>query len=65
MTLRKIIEIGLVEDDTKIYIRGYGDIPALLTCGNWFQDNVLDYMDREVASFTWQDDKKIYIVMKL
>lgn len=64
MTLSKIIEMGLVKDDTKIYVRGYGDVPVLLTCGNWFQDNVLDYMDKEIESFTWQDDNKIYIDIK-
>lgn len=65
MTLSKIIEMGLVKDSTTIYIRGYGAFGmVVLACGNWFQDNVLDYLDKEIGEFTWQDDNQFYIDIK-
>lgn len=62
MTLNKIIEMNLVKDETMVVIRN--NELQLLTCGNWFQDNVLNYLDREIKSFTWQDDRRIYIDIK-
>lgn len=32
--------------------------------GNWYQDDVLDYMDHEVEIFTWQDDNELYVDVK-
>lgn len=62
MTLEKIYDMGLVEDDTEIVIRD-SDF-GLITRGNWYQDNVLDHMKDELESFTWQDDNKLYIDVK-
>lgn len=65
MTLSKIMDLGLVKDDTKIWVRGYGSFGMVIrACGNWYQDNVLDYMESELESFTWQDDSKVYIDIK-
>lgn len=61
MTVSKIIESDFVKDDTEIFIRRDFDIRAH---GNWYQDNVLNYHEHEVESFTWQDDKKVYIDVK-
>ena len=63
MTLEKIHEMGLIKDDTEIFVR-QGEGFKVLAHGNWYQDNVLEHMNREVESFTWQDDNKIYIDVK-
>ena len=60
MTLEKIYEMGLIEDYTEIFVR-HSEGFKVLAHGNWYQDNVLEYTHREVESFTWQDDDKIYI----
>lgn len=63
MTIKQILEMGLIKDDTEVWIR-QGDGFHVLAHGNWYQDNVLEHMNREVESFTWQDDNKIYIDVK-
>lgn len=62
MTLEKLYDMGLVKDDTKIYVRD--NEYNLIASGNWYQDNVLDHMQDELEAFTWQDDRKIYIDTK-
>ncbi len=63
MTLNKILlELGLINDDTKVWIRDTD--MRVLAGGNWYQDNVLNYVDREVESFTWQDDNYFYVDLK-
>lgn len=59
MTLSKICEMGLVNDDTEIYIKN--ENACVIARGNWYQDNVLDHMKDEIECFTWQDDNKLYI----
>lgn len=61
MTIEKII-LMLAGDSTVLYIRNQDF--GLITSGNWYQDNVLEYVHHEVESFTWQDDDKIYIDVK-
>ena len=63
MTVNKIFtELGLINDDTEVYIRDTDS--HVLAHGNWYQDNVLRYLDNEVESFTWQDDNNFYIDIK-
>ena len=62
MTLKKIQELGLINDNTVVWVRG-GDL-HILTSGNWYQDNILEYAGRELESFTWQDDNNFYIDLK-
>lgn len=62
MTVKKIFDVGLVNDSTEIFIRDEGF--HVLAHGNWYQDDVLEYLDHGVESFTWQDDNKIYIDVK-
>ena len=59
MKLKKIFDLGLVNDDTEVWIRD----PDLhvLAHGDWYQDNILEYLDHELESFTWQDDDNFYI----
>lgn len=63
MTVQRIFEeTGLIDDNTMIYIRkGFFQV---VSKGNWYQDNILKYENREVESFTWEDDNKIYIDLK-
>ena len=63
MTLEKIYEMGLIKDSTEIFVR-QGDGFHTLAHGNWYQDDVLEYMHHDLESFTWQDDNKIYIDLK-
>lgn len=62
MTFEKLYIMNLINDDTEIFIRN-NDF-NVLAHGNWYQDNVLNYMHHEVESFTWQDDNKLYIDVK-
>ncbi len=62
MTLRKIFDLGLVNDDTEVWIRD-SDL-NVLAHGNWYQDDILEYLDRELEDFTWQDDGNFYIGVK-
>lgn len=64
MTLEKINEMGLIDDRTEIVIRE-GEGFGTLARGNWYQDDILAYEDHEVESFTWQDDNRIYIDVKV
>lgn len=64
MTLRKIYDTGLIKDDTEIFIR-QGENFQVLAHGNWYQDNMLEYMHHEAESFTWQNDNKLYIDLKM
>ena len=63
MTLEKIYEMGLIKDNTEIFVR-QGEGFHVLAHGNWYQDDVLNYMHHEIESFTWQDDNKLYIDVK-
>lgn len=63
MTLEKIYEMGLIKDSTEIFIRD--EEFHVLAHGNWYQDDVLDYMRNEVKSFTWQGDNKLYIRLEI
>ena len=60
MTIKQILETGLIKDDTEVWIR-QGDGFHVLAHGNWYQDDILEHMNREVESFTWQDDNNFYI----
>lgn len=62
MTVNKVFETGLIHDNTEIYIRD--EDLHVLAHGNWYQDNILGYLDKEVECFTWQDDNKFYIDVK-
>lgn len=59
MTLNKLHEIGLIKDSTTIYVRDSDS--RYLTCGNWYQDNILEYLERELESFSWQNNDDFYI----
>lgn len=60
MTVEKIFGLGLINDDTKVWIRG----EHVLAAGNWYQDDILAYLHHEAASFTWLDNGDFYIDVK-
>lgn len=62
MTLSEILANEIINDGTEVFIRDQDC--HVLAHGNWHQDNVLDYVNREVESFTWQDDNKVFINVK-
>lgn len=62
MTISKILEMGLINDNTSVWI--HNNELHVLIHGNWYQDNILEYQDREIGRFTWQDDNQFYIDLK-
>lgn len=64
MTLGKIYDMGLIKDDTEIFIL-QGETFHVLAHGNWYEEHILKYMHREAESFTWQVDNKLYIYVKM
>mgnify|MGYP006865377056 CR=1 FL=1 len=62
MTLEKLYKMNLINDNTELVIRNKDF--NVLAHGNWYQDNILDFLDAIIESFTWQDDNKIYIDVK-
>ena len=62
MTLKKNLEIGLIDDSTIVWVRD-PDM-CVLAHGTWYQDDVLEYLHSELECFTWQDDNNFYIDLK-
>lgn len=65
MNIQEIFELGIINDDTEIFIRNDESATdfELLAKGHWYEDHILKYSNKKypVVSFTWQDDNKIYI----
>lgn len=74
MKVKQIFELGLIKDDTEVWIRQgkmfhvlalrQGKRFHVLAHGNRYQDDVLEHINREVESFIWQDDNNFYIDVK-
>lgn len=62
MTLRKIFDLGLINDDTEIWVRNLD--MRVVVHGDWHRDLVLEYLDSELKCFTWQDDDNFYTDLK-
>lgn len=62
MTLERIIELGLITDDTEVWLRNSEH--HALAHGNWYQDAILDLMGREIERFVWQENNKVYVDVK-
>ena len=60
MTAETVFSMGLVNDNTIVYIR-QGEGFQTLARGGWYNDEILAYEEYKVESFTWQDDNRIYI----
>lgn len=59
MTIEKLIDTGIINDMTEIYVRD--EDFGLITHGNWYQDNILDHVQDKIECFSWQDDNRVYI----
>lgn len=64
MTVKDIFQSGLtlVSDNTQIYIR-HPDMHVLAR-GHWYNDNILEYLERTVESIVWQDNDEFFIDLK-
>ncbi len=62
MKIYDLFETELINDYIEIFIRD--EDFCVVAHGNWYQDNILKYEQKEIQSFTWQDDNKIYIDIK-
>ncbi len=69
MNLRNLIalrsvydnDLKLIDEETEICFRN-PDM-YVLAHGKWYQDNVLNYENKEIERFTWQDGK-LFIDLK-
>lgn len=59
MTLRKLIEMGFVDNLTTIY--AVCPYSGLRTSGCWTDDVILWYLDEVLTSFSWMSDNQLYI----
>ncbi len=59
MTVSNLHELGLITDNTEIFIRD--EYLKLIAHGSWYEDEILEYSNTEVESFSWQDDDKVFI----
>ncbi len=62
MKIYELVSTELINDYTEIYIRN--EDFYVLAHGNWYQDDLLKYDQKEIQSFTWQDGNTIYIDIK-
>ena len=63
MKIYELFETELINDYIEIFIRDE-DSFHVIAHGNWYQDNILNYTQKEIQSFTWQNDNTIYIDIK-
>lgn len=51
----------LVTDDTRVILRFWDGDNVSSVGGSWFETCISMHYDRDVVSFIWQDDKKVFI----
>lgn len=61
MTIADVYNLGIVNKNTRVFIF---DNEGLLVTGGWFNSDILRYVEREISSFTWQDDHKVHFDIK-
>mgnify|MGYP006989052320 CR=1 FL=1 len=65
MTLRDLILNHMVKDDDMITIaRPLCGSAVDMRKGNWFHDRILDFMNLEIARFTWDEETGYSIALK-
>ncbi len=65
MTLRDLIINGIVKDTDKITIaKPLTGTACDMRKGNWFEDRVLDFMNMEIQSYSWDEDNGYSIALK-
>lgn len=63
MRLKDLMEAPLIKDDDTVTL--ILEVPGVGTVkkkGNWFQDFILEHMDREITGFTYKGSEKKWIV---
>lgn len=60
MTVKNLILNAIINDSTRIIIRQDVNF-HVITSGNWYEDNVLNYLNKEIESFTWEKENIVYI----
>lgn len=65
LTLKDIVESGLIKDDTRITTEKYlaGGIRETRR-GNWFHDPILEYLEEEIAELTWSEISGLVLSLK-
>lgn len=63
MLVKELLQLqGLVTDETRLVIRSDSGV---LSVGRWCEDDILDFNDEEIASFTWRgDNDTIFVVLR-
>jgi hypothetical protein len=61
MTVGNLIEKNsIIDDNTTIIIRCDTNF-HVITSGNWYEDNILNYLNKEIEGFTWEKENIVYI----
>lgn len=65
MTLKDLITNGLVADSDKVTIsKPLTGSACDMRTGNWFNDQVLEYMNAEIKAFSWDEDNGWSIALR-
>lgn len=65
MVLRDLISNGLVKDTDKITIaKPLAGSACDMRRGNWFNDQVLEFMNAEIKAFSWDESSGYSIALK-
>lgn len=65
MTLKDLITNGLVGDNEKITIaKPLAGSACDMRKGNWFNDQVLEFLNAEISAFSWNEDSGYSIALK-
>lgn len=60
LTVNDLLVSSLVDDKTMITISA----GRRITAGKWFEDNILEYLQREIQSFDWSSGNTMFIELK-
>lgn len=65
MTLKDLITNGIVKDtDTVTVAKPLSGSACDMRKGNWFNDQVLEFMNKEIKAFSWSEDDGYSIALK-
>ena len=65
MTLKDLITNGLIMDNDKITIaKPLTGSACDMRKGNWFNDQVLEFMNAEISAFSWSENGGYSIALK-
>lgn len=65
MTLRDLIQNGMVKDTDNITIvKPLTGSAYDMRRGNWFNDQILEFMEAEIRAFSWSEETGYSIALK-